>query len=64
MFLGLTRSLAHGDQVKVTLTFEKAGDMTVSIPVDLERRAMPMQMQHGAGKMGHMQHGKMGNTGH
>lgn len=57
MFLGLTRPLAHGDSVEVTLTFEKAGDVTVTIPVDLERR--PMQgMTHG----GHgMQHGKMNN---
>lgn len=52
MFLGLTRQLTHGDEVEVTLTFEKAGDMTVTIPVDLERKA---NMMPG------MQHGKMGN---
>lgn len=38
MFLGLTRSLAHGDMVQVTLTFEKAGEVVVEIPVDLERK--------------------------
>ncbi|MBV1868239.1 MAG: copper chaperone PCu(A)C [Marinosulfonomonas sp.] len=37
MFMGLNRSLAQGDMVKVTLTFEKAGDIVVEIPVDLER---------------------------
>lgn len=53
MFLGLTRSLAHGDVVNVTLTFEKAGDVTVEIPVDLERK--PNANAHG----GHGQmHGK------
>lgn len=38
MFMGLNRSLAHGDVVTVTLTFEKAGDVVVEIPVDLERK--------------------------
>jgi len=44
MLMGLNRSLAHGDVVPVTLVFEKAGEMTVDIKVDLERKA-----QHGAG---------------
>src|SRR6056297_201861 len=39
----------QGDTVPLTLTFEQAGDITVEVPVDLER--MP---SHG---MGH-QHGK------
>lgn len=47
MFLGLTRSLATGDTVEVTLTFEDAGDMVVTIPVDNER--MPAAMGHGNG---------------
>jgi hypothetical protein len=37
MFMGLSRPLEHGDTVAVTLDFERAGDMTVEIPVDLER---------------------------
>lgn len=37
MFMGLTRPLNDGEQVSVTLTFEKAGDITVEIPVDLKR---------------------------
>ncbi|THD81524.1 copper chaperone PCu(A)C [Aliigemmobacter aestuarii] len=53
MFLGLTRELAHGDVVTVTLTFEKAGDVVVEIPVDLERKPD----QAGMGQMKH-QHGQ------
>lgn len=48
MFLGLTRPLAQGDMIDLTLTFEKAGEMTVQVPVDLERKpGAGMQMQHG-----------------
>lgn len=50
MFLGLTRSLAHGDVVQVTLTFEKAGEVVVDIPVDLERK--PEAAAHGGHMMG------------
>jgi copper(I)-binding protein len=38
MFMGLTRSLEHGDMFELTLTFEHAGDVTLTIPVDLERQ--------------------------
>jgi len=51
MFLGLTRPLAHGDMVELTLTFEKSGEMTVEIPVDLERKPMHGMMNHGQMKM-------------
>jgi len=37
MLMGLRRPLEQGDTVTVTLTFENAGDLTVEIPVDLER---------------------------
>lgn len=37
MFLGLTRPLEQGDTVTVTLSFEKAGDVVVEMPVDLTR---------------------------
>lgn len=47
MFMGLNDTMEQGDMVTVTLTFEKAGDVTVEIPVDLER--MP-EMGHGAMK--------------
>jgi hypothetical protein len=47
MFMGLHRSLAQGDVVTVTLTFEKAGDVVLDIPVDLTRAEAPMQMEQG-----------------
>ncbi len=48
MFMGLTRQINDGDMITVTLTFEKAGEMTVEIPVDLKRKpaADPVQMDH------------------
>lgn len=51
MFLGLTESLEQGDVVTLTLTFEKAGDITVDVPVDLKRKPM-----HGGGGHGEMKH--------
>lgn len=48
MFMGLTRPLVQGEMVTLTLTFEVAGDITVDIPVDLERKpaAGGMKMEH------------------
>ena len=39
MFMGIAKPLTHGDVVSVTLTFEKAGDITIDVPIDLERKA-------------------------
>lgn len=52
MFMGLNSSMDQGNTVKVTLTFEKAGDIVVDIPVDLERKG-----NHG------MNHGNMKKSG-
>lgn len=46
MFMGLTRPMTQGESFDLTLTFEKAGDVTITVPVDLERKP---------------DHGKMGN---
>jgi len=46
MFMGLLKPMNQGDIVTVTLTFEKAGDITVEIPVDMERKEMDMPMEH------------------
>ena len=46
MFMGLNQALAHGDKVNVTLVFEKAGEVAVEIPVDLERKPMHGKMKH------------------
>ncbi len=56
MFMGLNQPWHQGDTVSVTLVFEKAGEMAVEIPVDLQRMpagaAMQMDESHS------MQHGK------
>ena len=38
MFMGLKAPLVQGEDISVTLTFEKAGDIEVEIPVDHERK--------------------------
>ena len=38
MFMGLTKGLEQGDDINVTLIFENAGEVQVTIPVDLERK--------------------------
>lgn len=53
MFMGLTRGLEHGDVVTITLTFEKAGDVTLEVPVDLERKPDHGAMKHGEKKHDH-----------
>lgn len=53
MFMGLTESWSQGDMVPVTLVFEQAGEITLEIPVDLERGA-----DHG----GHHGHGHSGHS--
>ncbi|TNF63712.1 MAG: copper chaperone PCu(A)C [Rhodobacteraceae bacterium] len=40
MFIGLKQPLNQGDEIAVTLVFEKAGEVAVTIPVDLERKPM------------------------
>ena len=37
MFMGLNQSLEQGDEISVTLIFEKAGAIEVTIPVDNKR---------------------------
>ena len=50
MFMGLTAPLKQGESVPLTLIFEKAGEMVIDVPVDLERQpdAMghDMKMEH------------------
>lgn len=38
MLMGLTGALEPGGEIPVTLTFEKAGEMQVMVPVDLDRK--------------------------
>ena len=37
MFMGLKGPMNDGESIVVTLTFEEAGDLTIEIPVDLQR---------------------------
>lgn len=48
MFMGLNESLVQGEDITVTLTFEKAGDVEVTIPVDNERKPDHGSMDHGS----------------
>ena len=46
MLMGLTGPLEHGAEITVTLTFEKAGALEITVPVDLERQ--PDEAAHGS----------------
>ncbi|MGC1503032.1 MAG: copper chaperone PCu(A)C [Sulfitobacter sp.] len=46
MFMGLTGPLVQGQEVTVILTFEKAGEVEVVIPVDHNRKADHGTMKH------------------
>lgn len=37
MFMGLTAPFEQGDTIPLTLVFEQAGEITVDVPIDLER---------------------------
>ena len=52
MFMGLSEPLAQGSEITVTLTFEKAGEIELSIPVDHERKAAHSSTDH-SGHSGH-----------
>lgn len=55
MLMGLNGSLEQGAMVSVTLTFEKAGEMNIMVPVDLERKpAEGHGMKHGDHGAEHM----------
>lgn len=58
MLMGLTETLDHGESFPLTLTFERAGDVVVEVPVDLERRPTHAAGEEGGGHGdGHMDHG-------
>ncbi|WP_336623098.1 copper chaperone PCu(A)C [Phaeovulum sp.] len=59
MFLGLKQPLLQGDIVELTLKFAKAGDVVVSIPVDLQRGAPASSMVMGGTAAPAMDHGAM-----
>ncbi|RUS65066.1 copper chaperone PCu(A)C [Pseudorhodobacter sp. E13] len=57
MFLGLNSVPAEGDKITLVLTFEKAGEVTVEVPVDNTRAPAAGGMEHGKMDHGKMNHG-------
>lgn len=57
MFMGLEKQITEGETVKVTLKFEKAGEVTVDLPVK-PADAKGMGHEHG-----HMDHGQLNMDG-
>lgn len=53
MLLGLTGPLEQGDTVALTLVFERAGEVAVEIPVDLDRAPGGHGEHDGGGHGGH-----------
>lgn len=51
MLMGLTAKLADGDTIPLTLIFEKAGEVTLEVPVDNARAPEGHGAGHGHGKM-------------
>jgi copper(I)-binding protein len=50
MFMGLTESFEQGKKIPLTLVFEKAGEVTYEVEVDLEREdGHGMGHSHGSG---------------
>ncbi|WP_371169370.1 copper chaperone PCu(A)C [Aliiroseovarius sp. 2305UL8-7] len=48
MFMGLNQPFEDGSTINITLVFEKAGEMSVEIPVDLKRKPDAMTHSHDA----------------
>ena len=46
MMMGLTGPFIQGETVELTLTFEQAGDITVTVPIDNERSADDAHAHH------------------
>jgi periplasmic copper chaperone A len=46
MLMGLTGPLEQGEEITLTLTFETAGDIEVTVPVDHERKPAHGAMKH------------------
>lgn len=62
MFMGLNSAIAEGDAVPVTLTFEKAGTITVDLIAG--GTAASGAMDHGAMNHGEMSHDSMSHDAH
>jgi copper(I)-binding protein len=47
MFMGLTRELAEGDVITLTLTFEREGEVVLEVPVGAPMAGMEHDHDHG-----------------
>lgn len=63
MFMGLKKGFQNGETVSITLHFEKAGDVTVEIPVDNDR-APEQEMNHEGMDHSEMKHDDMDHKDH
>lgn len=61
MLMGLNGPMQQDESFSVTLVFEKAGEIVIDVPVDLERQPQMGGMNHGAMGHGAMNHGQMSN---
>jgi len=57
MFMGITDPFEDGDIIELTLTFERSGDMTFRVPVDLDRLTTDAPMHDHGEHAGHEGHG-------
>jgi periplasmic copper chaperone A len=57
MLMGLTRPLADGDVIALTLTFEQAGDVVIEVPIDNARKPGAGGHDHDAMHHDGMDHG-------
>lgn len=48
MLMGVTAPLVQGEEIELTLTFESAGEVTVTVPIDHERKAEHGSKNHSA----------------
>jgi copper(I)-binding protein len=46
MFMGLSAPMTQGDEILVTLMFENAGAVSITVPVDLKRAPKKHKMKH------------------
>ena len=46
MFMGLANPMAQGDEFTLTLVFENAGEVEITVPVDLDRKPGDTAMSH------------------
>ncbi len=63
MLMGLTRPFLQDETITITLVFEKAGEITIEVPIDNERQgSMGMNMEMSPESMENMDMGENGES--